>query len=96
MSSKPKGTAVVVSGPHKSFSSILARWKSKGRTSMAKKSRDNKVPPIRLEFNGRIPDAVSRVFEALTGLLCEVLQHLRLRMRITNERLRESLKKKKG
>lgn len=61
---------------------------------MAKKSRDNKSPSIGLELKGRIPEAISRVFEALTGLSCDVLQYLRLRIHRANKRLRESTRAK--
>ncbi len=63
---------------------------------MTKQGRDNKSPPIRLELKGRIPEAVSRIFEAFIGLLCDAIEYLRLRIRIANKRLRESTKREEG
>jgi len=62
---------------------------------MAKKGLDNKSPPIGLEINGRIPEAISRLFEGLMGLFCDIIQYFRLRMSIANKRLNESMKKRK-
>jgi len=50
---------------------------------MAKKSRDNKSPPIAVEIGRRFVEAVCRVFDELTELFCNILQYLRLRIVLT-------------
>ncbi len=63
---------------------------------MARKGQSNKSPPIGFELRGRIPEALSRVLEALSRLFCAAIEYLQLRISNANEQLRKAQKDEKG